>query len=31
VRHCVDQTVGAVKFSSSTEGFAIDRVLELVR
>jgi hypothetical protein len=31
VRRCVDDTVGAVKFSSSADGFAIDRVLELER
>jgi len=31
VRHCVDDSVGALKFQSSANGFAVDRVLELER
>jgi hypothetical protein len=31
VRRCVDESVGAMKFDASPDGFAIDRVLELER
>lgn len=31
VRRCVDDSVGAIRFPSSTNGFAVDRVLELER